>query len=415
MLRCNVCGATYDRSAGYVLDCCAEGLLIGDYPERFTVDDERSGLWRFHSWLPVDTPGDQPLGSVAVPHPELGAAIGLDDLWLSLNGCAPAFGAECPTCTFKDLEAGPTFQRLVECGAEGVVVATAGNTGRAFAHLGGLLDFPVLVIAAEKHVERLWRPGAPHAPTTSIVGVRGGDYGDAGDLAQAVAPRLGWAPEGGVKNAARRDGIGTLLLDAVVAMGELPDHYVQAVGGGPGPIGVADMAARLVRDGRFGDLPRFHLVQNVEHAPVHRAWTAGRSQLSADDFPPREVETYADVLVNRRPAYGLVGGLHDVLRRTHGTTRVVGGDEARAAAALFEETVGLDIMEPAAVALAGLADAVTTGDVARGDRVLLAVTGAGERLQAATGSRYAPDGVVLVDRDDTEAAVETVLRLVETV
>lgn len=407
MLRCNVCGATYDRSSGYVLECCPEGLLVGEYPEAFSVDDRRAGLWRFHSWLPVEEPGPHPVGSVTLPQPDLGAAIGLDDLWISLNAFAPALGADCPTCTFKDLEAGPTFQRLIECGAEGVVVATAGNTGRAFAHLGGLLEYPVLVIAAEQHVPRLWRPGAPHPPSTCIVGIRDGDYGDAGDVAAAVAPELGWAREGGVKNVARRDGIGTLVLDAVNEMGGLPDHYVQAVGGGPGPIGVAGMADRLVRAGGYGEFPRFHLVQNVEHQPVNRAWTAGRSQLAPEDFPSGAVDTFADVLVNRRPAYGLVGGLYDLLRRSDGTTRAVTGDRARAAAALFEETVGLDLLEPAAVALAGLADAVAAGDIDRGDRVLLAVTGAGERLQATSCERYEPDRVTIVDKDE---AVDVVLR-----
>ncbi len=83
-----------------------------------------------------------------------------------------------------------------------------------------------------------------------------------------------------MKNVARRDGIGTLLLDAVTTIGRMPDHYVQAVGGGPGPIGVWGVAERLAADGRFGGVrPRFHLAQNATHHPVHTAWQASRATL----------------------------------------------------------------------------------------------------------------------------------------
>ena len=42
-----------------------------------------------------------------------------------------------PTCSFKDLEAAPTMQMLLERGDNPtLVVASAGNTARAFAFAG---------------------------------------------------------------------------------------------------------------------------------------------------------------------------------------------------------------------------------------------------------------------------------------
>ena len=128
----------------------------------------------------------------------------------------------------------PTLQR-VEAGAAGVIVATAGNTGRAFADIGADVGFPVVVVTAEAHVDRIWRSGRAMAPTTAVVGIADGDYNDAIEVAAEAAARVGFELEGGMKNVARRDGIGTLLLDAVTTIGRMPDHYVQAVGGGPGP------------------------------------------------------------------------------------------------------------------------------------------------------------------------------------
>ena len=63
------------------------------------------------------------------------------------------------------------------------------------------------------------------------VGVRDADYDDAIQIAALVAPAIGYQLKGGILNVARRDGIGTLLLDAVVTIGRMPDHCLQGVGG----------------------------------------------------------------------------------------------------------------------------------------------------------------------------------------
>jgi cysteate synthase len=408
-LRCNQCAREFGSADGYVLSCCDGGLLEGRYPRRLEVH-VAAGLWRFLPWLPVSRAGRTEMGSVTLQVPALGEAMGLPNLWLSFSGYWPEQRALCPTGSFKDLEVGPTLQRLLECDAPGVVVATAGNTGRSFAHLGGQIGFPTVVVVAEQHASRIWRPGAAQAPTTTVVALRDADYGDAKEIATEIANALGWPVEGGVHNVARRDGIGTLLLDAVTEMGRLPDHYVQAVGGGPGPIGVGDMADRLVADGRFGPRPpRVHLIQNLEHQPVNRAWRAGRDHLLPDDFPAGPVETFADVLVNRAPAYGIHGGLHDLLARTGGQTYAVSRALARDAQERFERIVGIDILEPAAVAVAGLELAVRDEEVDPSDHILLAVTGGGvERLRRDV-PLVAPTPVV-TDRD---SAVSIVAELTE--
>lgn len=400
-LVCNRCGRRYPAGSGYPLECCPDGLLRGDYPDRLGLDPDAEGLWRFRPWLPVAAAGTEVVGSVTFAHEQLADTLGLNELWISFNGYWPERGGRCPTCSFKDLEVAPTLQRLVECDAPGVVVATAGNTGRAFAHLGGLTGYPVLVVVGEAHADRIWRPRVPQAPTTHVMALRDGDYGDAIEVAADIAHELGWQLEGGVRNVARRDGIGTLLLDAVLEMGGLPDHYVQAVGGGPGPIGVGDMAARLLVDGRYGTrFPRFHLVQNLEHQPVNRAWRARRSCLDASDFPDGPVETYADVLVNRSPAYEVHGGLFDLLSRSDGQTYAVHADAAREARALFESLVGIDIVEPAAVAVAGLQEAVRTREIDAGDSVLLAITGGGMNRLAEDVAIHPPTDVMLTDKSD---------------
>lgn len=410
VLVCNACGRRYPSGGDYRLDCCPFGMLVAEYPA-LTVRDDLDGMWRFVDWLPVDQPGTAPIGGVTYRSEDLGGLLGLDDLWVAFNGWWPERGAHCPTCSFKDLEVAPTLERLVEAGASGVIVATAGNTGRAFADLGAEPGFPVVVVASEDHVERIWRSGRPMAPTTAVVGIAGGDYNDAIEVAADAAALVGFELEGGVKNVARRDGIGTLLLDAVTTIGRIPDHYVQAVGGGPGPIGVWGMAERLAADGRWGTVePRFHLAQNATHHPVHTAWQAGRAELEPDDLPASGAGAYADVLVNRNPAYALRGGLHDLLVTTRGQTYAVEAEDAARGRDTFATVEGVDIMEAPAVALAALEQAVAAGEIGPEDCVLLSVTGGGVERLDRDGSLQGPGEVPLVDRD---AAVKLVAELAD--
>ena len=137
VLVCNRCDRRHRPGGDYLADCCPDGLLVAEYP-RLQVRDHLQGLWRFTDWLPVAAPGVEPIGGSTFRSERLGTLLGLDDLWVAFNGWWPERGARCPTCSFKDLEVAPTLQRLVEAGAAGVIVATAGNTGRAFCQVSGL-------------------------------------------------------------------------------------------------------------------------------------------------------------------------------------------------------------------------------------------------------------------------------------
>ncbi len=179
-------------------------------------------------------------------------------------------------------------------------------------------------------------------------------------------------------NVARRDGIGSLMLDAAFTIGRLPDHYFQGIGGGPGPIGIHEMAERLIEEGLFeGPAPRQHVSQNVEHHPIHNAWQAGRDHLVPEDYPAEEVEVYSDYLLNKGPAYGQVGAVHDILKASNGQTYIVDREDAITAREMIESIEGIDIMTPGAVAAASLLQAVDAGEVNKDDCILLNMSGGG--------------------------------------
>ena len=84
------------------------------------------------------------------------------------------------------------------------------------------------------------------------------------------------------------------------------------------------------------------------------------------------------MLSNRRPPYGITGGLYDALKATGGEFFVSTNAMARKARKLFHELEGVDIYSAAGVALASLINAVAAGKVEKDATVMLNVTGGGE-------------------------------------
>jgi len=374
------CLGTDDRiEDDYTVRYHDKALLRAEYNTKQLTPLAAPGLWRWTQWLPVSRPGNQVAGSICYRSKKLSHAMGLTDLWISFQGYWPERGANCPTTTFKDMEAVTTLRRLRDFNVPGLICASAGNTARAFAHFGGLDSYPILLVVAEKHLDRLWVPKGHPVESVSIIGIAGGDYNDAIEVTGHILEVGGWRREGGVHNVARRDGIGSLLLTAVEAMGGFPTHYFQGVGGGPGPIGVHEMALRSIEAGfASGPVPQIHLSQNDTFAPIHEAWQARERTLRVADgtVHPR---VFSDFLVNRSPAYAVTGGLYDILDESGGETYAVSYEQAAEAQLMFEATEGIDCMSPAAVALASLQQAIATGRVGRTDRILLNVSGGGQR------------------------------------
>ena len=358
-----------------------DSLLRTEYCSRKLHLAPHTGIYRYLAWLPVNAPLLPSGGPVTFTSNELSRELGLSNLTLSFSGYFPEIGAGLTTGSFKELEASPTMQRLQELGNSIPVIASAGNTGRAFAELSARCRRPVVIVIPEKAVHRLWT--TEPAPEVFLVAVRG-DYSDAIAVSNKLAAVPGCVPEGGARNIARRDGMGTVMLDAAVTNGRIPNHYFQAVGSGTGAIAAWEAAMRLIGDGGYGNrLPRLHLAQNLPFTPMVSAWEAGRREiLPADDMPDATEnigKVMSDVLTNRNPPYGIRGGLFDALQETNGRMYGVPNSAGADAMRLTEETVGIDLDPAAAVAMASLVQAVEKDFIGPDDHILLNLTGGGYR------------------------------------
>jgi cysteate synthase len=359
----------------YALGCPRDNsLLRADYRARRLETTNLEGIWRYLSWLPVQgIIADAGGAPVTYRSRGLAREMDLENLFISFNGYWPEREAWMPTGSFKDLEAAPTMQRHREQFGEqasqrALVVASAGNTARAFAQVASEIGLPLFLFVPQKALDRIWTTVLPRAVTLVAVD---GDYCDAIDMAEKALSLPGLVPEGGARNIARRDGMGTVMLDAVLHIKRIPDHYFQAVGSGTGGIAAWEAAMRLKQDGRFGsNLPRLQLAQNIPNAPLYYAWKGLEPQAYCSQM-------FDDVLFNRKPPFLVPGGVRDALQATSGDIYGITDEQALEGRRLFEQSEEIDILNAAGVAVAALQQAVEKGKVLPEDIVLLNITGGG--------------------------------------
>ena len=347
-------------------------------------DDERLGLYKFADWMPIKRTLEHPSCPITYKSEQLAKHLGLNNLYITFSGWWPAKGAKMSTCSFKETEAYSVCARLGEAQKDQIlVVASAGNTARAFAKVCSDNNIPLLLCVPQDNIKALWFDKPLNPCVKLFTTASGSDYFDAIQLSNFVCEFPGFLPEGGAKNIARRDGMSTTMLSAVTTIGRIPDFYFQAVGSGTGAIAAWEANLRFLEDGRFGNnKARLMVSQNKPFVPMYVAWKQDSRALlpyDADQARRDAAEICAPVLSNRKPPYSLAGGLYDALKDTQGDMFAVTNAEADAAKQLFEETEGIDIYHAAAVALASLRQAVEQKTVKPDDIVMLNITGGGEK------------------------------------
>ena len=297
-----------------------------------------------------------------------------------------------------------------------LVVASAGNTARAFAKVCSDNNIPLLISIPEDNISALWFTKPLNDCVKIIASPKGSDYFDAIALSDKVCTDSRFMAEGGAKNVARRDGMGTTLLSAVEAIGRIPDAYFQAIGSGTGTIAAWENNLRLIEDGRFGTHKmRLYPSQNDPFTIMYDSWklhSRGLVDMTPDQAREAAAIIDAKVLSNRKPPYGLVGGLFDSMEDAGGDMFKVTNEELQTWKKRFLELEGIDIHNAAAVAVASLAQAVSCGAVAKDETIMLNITGGGEdRAKSEQEIVYARPHLVLDPALSTEEIISEINKL----
>jgi cysteate synthase len=372
---------------GWLLDPPGESkpsLIRALYKNKqLQLKGQEFGLYTFADWMPV---GRMLKGSSApVTYKSIGLAkaLSLENLYITFSGYWPEKGATMPTCS-------------------------AGNTARAFAQVCSDNEIPLLLCVPEANLDVLWFEKPLHSCVKLLATEKGSDYFDAIHLSNQIIGLEGFYAEGGAKNVARRDGMGTTVLSATTFIGRIPDYYFQAIGSGTGAIAAWEANLRFIEDGRFGSHKMKLMVsQNHPFIPIKKAWEAhSREMLHYDHQEARchfdEID--AKVLSNRKPPYPIKGGLFDALSDTGGMVFSATNHEARDANLLFQEIEGVDLHPAAAIATASLIKAVEQGLVEKDAVIMLNITGGGEALFKASHQLHylKPEAILPTEASITE-------------
>ncbi|MBR2015282.1 MAG: cysteate synthase [Alistipes sp.] len=416
-LQCVATGHEFEDSGWILEDRESEGpsLVRAIYQQKkLTPRGDDYGFYKFCDWLPVKRLLKGSAAPVTYRSQGLAKHLGLENLYITINGYSPAHGAAMTTCSFKETEAYSVCGRMAEDEKRIIVVASAGNTARAFAKVCSENNIPLLLSVPADNLSAMWFE-KPLNPCVKLIACeKGGDYFDAIRLSDMVLRSPRFYAEGGAKNVARRDGMGTTVLSAVTTIGRIPDYYFQAVGSGTGAIAAWEANMRLIEDGSYGNnIMKLMVSQNAPFVPMYDAWCAdSRAMLPYDTDKARRDATIIDakVLSNRKPPYSIFGGLYDALKATNGEILVATNPQARKAAKLFKELEGIDIHPAAAINTAALIKAVADGKIEKDATVMLNITGAGEeRFKQEHEICYLEPSIIFplnVDADEVVAKVE---------
>ena len=419
-LQCVATGEEFE-DAGWTLDCptCEKPSLIRALyaKKELTVYDDK-GLYKYRDWLPMKRMLHCEATHATYKSEGLAAALDLENLYITFNGYFPEKGATMTTCSFKETEAYSVCARTDADNDKVLVVASAGNTARTFAKVCSENNIKLLLAVPEDNLDALWFDAPLNDCVKLISCTKGGDYFDAIHLSNLALKSPKFYAEGGAKNIARRDGMATTVLSAVTTIGRIPDYYFQAVGSGTGAIAAWEANMRLIEDGHYGtNVMRLMVSQNAPFLPMYDAWRAdSRAMLPYDDDKARrDVEIIdAKVLSNRKPPYGICGGLYDALKATNGDVLQATNLQARKAAQLFLETEGVDIHPAPAVALATLIKEVEAGHVDKKATIMLNITGGGEaRYKEGKEIFYLKPSLVFPLNPDEKDVVAKVEKLFE--
>ena len=198
------------RPTSYILENCAtkrqfadEGWTLADpqhkgpalvravyEKKQIEFKDNSYGIYKFADWMPVSRMLEGSCAPVTYKSQALAEELGLENLYITFSGWWPEKGAAMPTCSFKETEAYSVCGRLPQNNNRIMVVASAGNTARAFAQVCSNNNIPIVIAIPYDNLNALWFRQPLNPCVKIICSPSGTDYFDA----IALAAKLNGSP-----------------------------------------------------------------------------------------------------------------------------------------------------------------------------------------------------------------------------
>ena len=373
-LECSLTGERYPADTLHNLSAAGKPLLVrydlaavrANLPKRM-VETRATDLWRWRELLPVrDTQNIVSLGEIETPLVPVPASAGSANVLVKDEG-------RLPTGSFKARGLVMAVAMAKELGVTKIAMPTNGNAGAALAAYATRCGIETIVLCPadtpEINVREIALQGARVYRVDGLIDECGAIVG------RGAAEGL-WFDFSTLKEPYRIEGKKTMGLELAAQLGwRLPDAIFYPTGGGTGLIGMWKAFDELEALGWIGpERPRMYAVQASGCAPIVRAFEAG------EEFAERWEDADTIAMGIRVPkAIGDFLILRAV--RASGGKAVAVGDPATIRA--VEDCAkrdGLLLCPEGGATLAAYREAVRTGEVDPGERVVL--------FNCATGLKY---------------------------
>ncbi len=403
-LRCRECGHGTDLAAVHVCEHCFGPLEVAyDYEAlAAAVSRERiaagpASLWRYAPFLPVlagpHPPARVDLGAgftPLVPAPRLGAALGLDDLWLKNDTMNPSY-------SFKDRVVSVALSVARQLGFTTAACASTGNLANSVAAHAAAAGMDAYVFVPADLEEAKIVASGVYGP--KVVAIKG-TYDDVNRLCAEVAGEYGWAFVNVNVRPYYAEGSKTIGFEIAEQLGwRLPDHVVAPMASGAMLVKIDKAFSELVQTGLVAQQPwRISGAQASGCAPIAAAFKDG-----SGDVRPVRPDTVAKSLAIGNPADGYYA--LDAVRRTGGWMEDVADHEILAGMRLLASTEGVFAETAGGVTVACLQRAVQAGLVERGERTVAVISGNGLKTVEALAGELGPTYTITGRLDEFEQAL----------
>jgi threonine synthase len=383
VLRCRLCGHTVATAPIHVCEECF-GPLEVVYDDaairatltRASIAARPPNLWRYRELLPLTGApivgldvGFTPL----VRAPRLGAALGIDDLWLKNDA------VNYPTLSFKDRVVAVAINRALEFGLPAVGCASTGNLANAVAAQAAAAGVPAWIFIPEDLERPKIVATAVYRP--HLVRIRG-VYDDVNRLCAEIADRYGW----GIVNVNLRafygEGSKTVGYEIVEQLGwRAPANVVAPMAGGAL---LTKIRKALV------ELEHYQLAEHTTQTRVFGAQAAGCAPIiealvrGAAHVTPVRPHTIAKSLAIGNPADGPFA--LQAIRESGGWGAAVSDEQIVNGIRLLAETEGIFTETAGGVTVAAAAQLGSEGRLRRDGPTVLCITGNGLKTPDATSS-----------------------------
>jgi threonine synthase len=372
-LRCRACGTPAEMGPNFVCLACFGPLeVVYDLDvarrslTRASIAARPAGIWRYLELLPVSSVPVRGLavGSTAlVPADRLGAALGVDRLWLKDD-------TRNPTLSFKDRPVALAAARAVEFGFDTLACASTGNLAGATAAAAAAVGMRSFVfVPADLEPAKV-----EHALGYGATVVRvDGTYDDINRLSLEIADEEGWAFVNVNLRPFYAEGSKTLAFEIAEQLGwRLPDVVVA-------PIASGSLFTKVARG--FRELAEIGLVEPKEIrfvggqpegcAPVATAFAAGTDVIE----PVRQPSTIVRSLAIGSPADG--GYSVQLATATGGSIEAVPDAVTASSIRRAAATEGIFVETAGGVTIGAVEAARRRGVIRDGDEVVALLTGNG--------------------------------------